>query len=233
MIIGILQPSYLPWLGYFEQIHRCDVFVIYDTVQHDKGGWRNRNRIKTPSGPLWLTVPVLLKKKNFPIISEVEINQTEAWAKRHLKTLTQYYSKTRYFEEIIGDLERILLSGHRFLLDLNLEIIGWMNAKLGITTKIVLASDLVVDGDREARIINIVHQLGGKTFYEGAAGRNYIDTELFRQNGLDVVFQDYAHPVYPQLHGEFVSHLSAIDLLFNCGPHSAVVLTEGGLKTQP
>lgn len=233
MIIGILQPSYLPWLGYFEQIKRCDVFVIYDTVQYDKGGWRNRNRIKTPSGPLWLTVPVLLKKKNFPIIREVEINRSEAWAKRHLKTLAQYYSNAPHYAGAIGDLERILLSGHRFLLDLNLDITAWMSAQLDITTRIVLASDLVVEGDRESRIINIVKQLGGKTFYEGAAGRNYIDTEFFRQNGVEVVFQDYVHPVYPQLHGEFVSHLSAIDLLFNCGPQSAAILADGGLKTEP
>ncbi|MHC1791940.1 WbqC family protein [Solidesulfovibrio sp.] len=233
MIIGILQPSYLPWLGYFEQIKQCDVFVLYDTVQYDKGGWRNRNRIKTPSGPLWLTVPVLLKNRNFPSIREVEINQTEAWARRHLKTLTQYYSNARHFADAFGDLERILLSGHRFLLDLNLEIIAWMNARLDIGTKIVLASDLAIDGDRESRIINIVKHLGGNTFYEGAAGRNYIDTGFFRQNGVDVVFQDYAHPVYPQLHGEFVSHLSAIDLLFNCGPNSATIFSDSCLNIRP
>lgn len=230
-MIGILQPSYLPWLGYFEQIKRCDVFVIYDTVQYDKGGWRNRNRIKTPSGPLWLTVPVLLKKKNFPIIREVEIDRSEAWAKRHLKTLAQYYSKAPHYAEAIGDLERILLSGHRFLIDLNLDIIAWINARLDIATRIVLASDLAVDGDRDARIINIVKQLGGQAFYEGAAGRNYIDTEFFRKEGVEVVFQDYAHPVYPQLHGAFVSHLSAIDLLFNCGPDSAAILAGGSPKT--
>jgi hypothetical protein len=97
-IVGILQPGYLPWLGFFEQLHRCDIFVIYDDVQFEKGSWRNRNRIKTPNGPQWLTVPVLLKGQGFPSIKDVAINQSIGWQKKHIKTITQNYSKAPFFD---------------------------------------------------------------------------------------------------------------------------------------
>lgn len=223
--IGILQPGYLPWLGFFEQIFRSDIFVIYDDVQFEKGSWRNRNRIKTPLGPVWLTVPVLSKGRGFPLIRDIEINNAVTWRQKHLKTIAQNYCKAAYFEKYFEKLQAILMKSHRYLMDLDLELIHWMIELLDIPTPLKLASELGVSGKSVNRLIDIIKTLGGNHFYEGAAGRNYILAEDFAKAGIKVTFQEYRHPVYPQLYREFVSHLSTLDLLFNCGEDSAKILT--------
>lgn len=224
-IIGILQPGYLPWLGFFEQVNRCDIFVLYDDVQFEKGSWRNRNRIKTPNGPQWLTVPVLLKGQGLPLIKDTLINQSAAWQNKHIKTLKQNYSKAPFFELYASSLFKILDRPWQYLVDLNLELTYWLVEQLKISTKVILSSDLKVPGGKVQRIIDIIHKLGGDHFYEGLAGQNYIDVNLFEDAGISVAFQDYNHPTYPQLYGDFISHLSIVDLLFNCGPESLNILT--------
>ena len=223
--IGILQPSYLPWLGYFEQIFRADVFVLYDDVQFEKGSWRNRNRIKTPQGAQWLTVPVLTKGREFPPINEVRVNNTEPWQKKHLRGLAQYYSKAPHYAEYAPKLARIIDQPWEKLCDLNIALIRHLSAVLGITTPMLLASELGIPGSGAARLVDILTQLGGTVFYEGAAGRDYIDESLFSSRGMRVEFQDYAHPEYTQLHGGFIPFLSVVDLLFNHGPNSLSILT--------
>jgi len=226
--VGILQPSYLPWLGYFEQIARCDVFVLYDDVQFDKGGWRNRNRIKIPGGPHWLTVPVLTKGGTMPLVGEIRINAAQHWAKTHVKSLAQYYSKAPYFGRYHPELADILSLPWDRLAELDRTLIEWLCACFGIDTPLVWSSELNVPGDRLERLEAIVKHFGGDAFYEGAAGRDYIPEQWFAERGVEVVFQDYRHPVYPQLHGPFVSHLSAIDLLYNVGPGSLEVILGQG-----
>lgn len=224
--IGILQPSYLPWIGYFEQIACSQVFVLYDDVQFEKGAWRNRNRIKTPSGAQWLTVPVLLKGRDLPLIKDVIINQAEKWQKKHIRSIEQHYRKAPFFNEYAGDLFDIIDRKRKYLIDLNLEIIYWIVQKLDLKTTLKLSSQLNIGGSGVQRLIDIIRLFNGRRFYEGAAGRNYIDPEDFKRCGIDVVFQDYNHPVYPQLYGDFVSHLSVIDLMFNCGSESTGILTQ-------
>ena len=226
--IGILQPGYLPWLGFFEQLACVDLFVIYDDVQFEKGSWRNRNRIKTPQGMQWLTVPVLTKGKEFPSIRNVRINNRENWRSRHVKALRQNYGKAPYFQAYAPGLFTILGQDRDMLLDLNLALIQWLGRQLGIDTEMVLSSDLDVPGVRTERLIQIIRHLGGNSFYEGAAGKNYIQTEIFLKNSIQVVFQEYRHPVYPQLYGEFISHLSVVDLLFNCGAGSLEIILGSG-----
>jgi hypothetical protein len=222
--VGILQPGYLPWLGFFEQICRCDVFVLYDDVQFERGSWRNRNRIKTPSGPHWLTVPVLRKGEGFCLIKDVVINSSVPWQKKHIKAIAQHYSKAPFFGHYAEGLFDILNRPWRFLIDLDVELIYWLVTELSIETPIVLSSDLGIPGDNVQRLIGIIHSLGGNHFYEGSAGKNYIDVRLFEKEGIFVTFQEYGHPRYPQLYGDFMSHLSIIDLLFNCGPESLHIL---------
>jgi len=223
--VGILQPGYLPWLGFFEQLCRCDVLVLYDDVQFEKGSWRNRNRIKTPNGPQWLTVPVLLKGRGFPLIKDVVINSSVPWQEKHIKTITQNYSRTPFFSHYSEGLFDILNRSWRFLIDLDLELINWLVRELNIPTQMILASELGIPGENVKRLIDIIHSLGGDHFYEGSAGRNYIDVRLFEERGISLTFQEYDHPRYPQLYGDFISHLSVIDLLLNCGPESLHVLT--------
>jgi hypothetical protein len=232
MVIGILQPGFMPWLGFFEQVYQSDIFVLYDDVQFEKGSWRNRNRIKTGTGPLWLTVPVLTKGRHFPLIKDVLINPDIPWQKNHIRTITQYYSKAPFFEQYAAGVFSILDKPREYLLDLDLELTYWLVEQLGITSRFVLSSDLKVPGSNVQRLIDIIHAVGGDTFYEGSAGRNYIDTRLFQEAGIKVVFQEYSHPVYPQLYGDFISHLSVIDLLFNCGPDSRATLLNTSCKEE-
>lgn len=224
-VVGILQPSYLPWLGYFEQIFRADVFVFYDDVQFEKGSWRNRNRIKTPQGAHWLTVPVLTKGRDFPAINEVRVNNAEPWQKKHLRTLAQYYSKAPHYAEHAPALAGIIDQPWERLCDLNVALIRHLAEALGIRTPFLFASELGIQGSGAPRLVEILAHLGGTVFYEGAAGRDYIDESLFSARGMRVEYQEYKHPVYAQLHGEFVPFLSVVDLLFNHGPNSLSILT--------
>lgn len=223
-IVGILQPSYLPWLGCFEQMHRADVFVFYDDVQFEKGSWRNRNRVKTPQGPVWLTVPVL-KPGGEQSILDVRINPAVPWAKKHLRTLEINYAKAPYAAELLPELADLLDRGWPDLCGVNLATTRWLAGRLGITTPFLRSSELGIAGRSTDRLIRIIRELGGDVFYEGAAGRNYIDPAEFEAQGIGVQFQDYRHPQYRQLHGPFVSHLSVVDLLFNHGPSSLNILT--------
>lgn len=223
--VGILQPSYLPWLGYFEQIFRADVFVFYDDVQFEKGSWRNRNRIKTPQGAHWLTVPVLTKGQDFPPINEVRVNNAEPWQKKHLRTLAQYYSKAPHYQALAPALAGIIDQPWERLSELNIALIRHFMELLGITTPLLRSSELGIPGSGAPRLVEMLAHLGGDVFYEGAAGRDYIDDALFAARGMRVEYQDYRHPVYGQLHGDFVPYLSVVDLLFNHGPNSLSILT--------
>ncbi len=224
MKIGILQPSYLPWLGYFEQIANTDVFVLYDDVQYDKNSWRNRNRIKTDKGAQWLTVPVLYQFRDRPQIREIEILPDSGWSRKHLDSIRLHYRKAPHFERYFPDLEKILGKKYKLLLDLDLAVIRWFLDCLGLRCSLHLSSELGVKGDKNERLIKICQHFGADWFYEGAAGKNYLKESLFQNAGIRVEYQDYQHPIYPQLHGNFVPYLSTLDLLLNCGAESLKII---------
>jgi len=223
--VSILQPGYLPWLGYFEQMVRADVFVHYDDVQYTKNDWRNRNRVKTKAGTQWLTVPVTYHYGQK--ISEVIINNHEPWRRRHIGALRTNYRSSPFFDAYFHELVDILNMNYDCLVDLDLCLIEWLTDKLGISVRTFRASRFgLVSDDRQLRIIEVCKSLGCTTFYEGRAGANYIDVGLFRAHGIEVEFQEYGHPFYHQQWMQeqgFVSHLSVIDLLFNHGPDSLAI----------
>ena len=223
----ILQPSYIPWLGYFHQMQRCDVFVVYDDVQFDKHGWRNRNRIKTAQGPQWLTVPVLTYKQNWPTNRAVAIDNTQPWRKKHLASLRQNYAKAPFFAQYIGLFDDLYARDWTTLFDLVMASFRMLTDALGIVREVRFASEMNIEGDPVDRLIGICQKVGANHFYEGAAGKNYIADERFGVAGITIEYQDYQHPVYPQLHGEFVPFLSVVDLLFNCGVESLGLLAPG------
>lgn len=224
--VVIVQPSYLPWLGYFAQMWRSDIFIIYDDVQYDKHGWRNRNRIKTPQGSQWLTVPVLHHGKGRPLISEVQIDNTQPWSRRHLQAISQNYRKAPYFADYIGRFTELLAKDWTHLLELDVAFLQILCDMLGLRRDVIRASTLGIEGAGAERLVEICRHLGAGRFFEGAAGQDYIDSSLFAAAGITLEYQDYRHPVYPQLHGEFVSHLSVVDLLFNVGPQSLETLAQ-------
>lgn len=223
--IVILQPGYLPWLGFFEQLYQSDVFVVYDDVQYDKNGWRNRNRIKTAQGWQWLTVPVLLKGQHTPIIKDIRIHNSVPWSSKHMEAIRQNYSKAPFFKEYFPALETLYQRPWEWLIELDMHFILLFAELLGLKREFRFASELGVTGGKTERLVFICRHLEGTRFYEGAAGQNYIDEALFAQHQVKLNYQRYDHPHYRQLHGEFIPYMSIIDLLFNHGAESLAVLT--------
>jgi len=226
MRLAVLQPSYLPWLGYFDQIDRVDVFVYYDDVQYDKNGWRNRNRVKGPNGPVWLSVPVKHSGRGRQSINEVETDG-QSWSRKHLRSLEQFYAKAPYGRDYMPGIAELLSRPWMRLVDLDIAINDAIVQWLGLNAKIVRSSSLGIEGDRNERLIRICRHFGADRYLSGNAAKVYVDPAAFAEVGISVEWQDYSHPAYPQIHGPFVSHLSIIDLLMNAGPDSLGILRSG------
>jgi hypothetical protein len=226
--LAVLQPGYLPWLGFFDQARRADLFMYYDDVQFDKHGWRNRNRVKSPAGPHWLTVPVLHSGLDFPRILDVELDRRVPWARKHIETIKHFYSRAPYLRRYLPQLEEVLNHSWDRLVDLDFAAAQLLFEWLEVKTPIVRVSELNIEGTRSERLLNLCKHVGATRYLSGDAARTYLDLDLFGQHGIEVCWQDYHHPVYPQLHGPFVSHLSGLDLILNCGDQSAAILSSNG-----
>ena len=222
----ILQPGYLPWLGFFEQMARADEFVYLDDVQFDKHGWRNRNRIKGPGGAQWLTVPVRLHGLDQPPIHEVLIDPARPqWAAKHLQAIRTCYGPSPFFDCLFPGLADVLSRDWTHIAELDIAVAAFLCEKLGLSRRVHRSSALGVEGDRCERLARICRRLGCDVYYSGAAAREYLDVSAFENAGIHVEFQDYRHPEYPQRFGGFVSHLSVVDLMFHCGPDSLSIIT--------
>jgi hypothetical protein len=222
--IVVLQPGYLPWLGFFDQLRRADVFVYYDDVQYDKHGWRNRNRIKTQTGPLWLTVPVRHGGLGLPVIREVEIDTRTDWARKHVASIRQAYARAPFLGDYLPALEELLHRRWQRLVDLDVAVVDLMASWFGLTRRIERSSALNIGGDKTERLVNICRHFGGSTYLSGAVAQDYLDEAWFERNGIAVEWQRFEHPVYPQLHGPFIAYLSALDVVLNCGADAAAIL---------
>jgi hypothetical protein len=235
MRLGALQPGYLPWLGFFDQVARCDCFILYDDLPYSKDSWRNRNRIRLPSGWSWLTVPVVNKAVSQKTIREVEISEQGHWRQQHWGTIKNHYARAPHFRVHEPFFARLYEKSWRFLVDLDLEIIYYLLHVLGVHTTILLSSDEGLEAeygrmrprgkDATGRLAFLCRRLGADTFLEGALGRAYIDLMRLESLGIALEFHDYRHPYYRQLFGGFIPYLSVIDLLFNHGAESLDILT--------
>ncbi|MBN2406062.1 MAG: WbqC family protein [Elusimicrobia bacterium] len=217
MILGLHQPQYLPWLGYLDKIAKSDIFVFIDDVQYKKREFQNRNRIKTPDGALWLTVPVIVKGKYYQNINEVKINNEQDWRGDHLQSIRYNYSSAKHFERYYHIFEKLYSEEWESLLDLNMETVRIMLEAFGIKKESVLSSSLSIGTQKTERLIDICTRLGADVYLSGQGARDYMDEEMFRQKGIRLVYQEFVHPEYTQNFGGFISHLSALDYLFNCG----------------
>jgi hypothetical protein len=222
----VLQPGYLPWLGYFDLLSKADVFVHYDDVQFDKHGWRNRNRVKGPKGAIWLTVPVLHHGRGAQSILDVEIDDRRDWRRKHLSTIGQLYAHATFVDSILPRLREIIERPWPRLVDLDLALIDWLAEEIGISTPCYRASQLDIGGDRIERLVNLCKYFGASRYISGNAARDYLDVTRFAAAGIEVVWHDYAHPTYAQQHGEFVPYLSVLDLVLNVGARSLSVLSQ-------
>ena len=199
--VVVLQPSYLPWLGYFDQLYKSNVFVLYDDVQYDKHGWRNRNRIKTAKGPLWLTVPVLTHGQCLPTNRDARIDTQQSWARKHLQALRVNYAKAPAFGVVFDALEPALRRPWTHLVDVNRALLETLCRLLGLERPILLSSELDIPGQKTERLIAICRALGADRYLTGDAASDYLDETQFNANGIRVEYHHYRHPVYAQLHG--------------------------------
>ena len=225
MILSINQPAYLPWLGYFDRIARSDVHIVLDHVQFEKNSMVNRNRIRTPGGSQMLTVPVRTAGRFGDLaINELEISGPDAWARKHWQAMRQNYAKSAHFGVHEAFLASAYSSTWHRLNDLMRHLTGYLLNSLGIGTRILYSSDLPVREKKQELILGLCRHVGATTYISGALGRNYLDPAHFKSAGIELLYQDYRHPVYTQCHPGFESHLSAVDLLFNCGSDSKIIL---------
>jgi hypothetical protein len=202
-------------------MRRADVFVLLDTTQFAKDDFQNRNRIKTQNGPTWLTVPVFKKGRSEQLIEDVQICNQRNWRNRCWSMIVQNYKDAPRFEDYAPFFEQ--LYGRRWteLTALNEVIIAYLRDQFGLGTELVKSSDLgvYVKGPTEVNL-TIAERLGADVYLSGKHGRDYLDEAEFAKRGIEVRYQDFKHPVYPQLWGDFVPQMSSIDLLFNCGERS-------------
>ena len=224
--VAIHQPHYLPWLGYLAKLDRADCFVYLDTVQFEKNGWQNRNRIKTPQGTQWLTVPV---RHHFgQTIAEVPIADGEDWSRKHRQALTTHYGAAPHFGAARPALETLYAASWERLADLAVASVECVARLLDIQCPTVRASALgPLPHEPTERLLAICRRLEADTYLAGAVGPEYMDLERFTRAGIRVLVQEYRHPDYPQRYGPFLPNLAAVDLLCNVGPGSLAVLRQG------
>jgi WbqC-like protein len=227
VILTAHQPAYLPWLGLFHKIALADLFCYFDIAQYQTKDYNNRNKIKTHSGEIWLSVPVESKNHFGKSVGDIRIVQN-GWQRKHFKSIQLSYQKAPYYHDYIDGLEAVLI-GQLFetLSALNLQMLRFLMSCLALKTPIVKASDYAFQGAKSDLVLDMCLQLKADTYIFGAQGRDYADVDKFRAGGVEPRFQDYRHPVYRQLHGEFLPYMSVIDLLFNEGPRSREALLSG------
>jgi len=219
--VAILQSNYIPWKGYFDMIAAVDEFILYDDMQYTRRDWRNRNRIKTPDGVQWLTVPVKVKGKYYQTINDTEIDGSE-WAATHWKSLKLNYSRAPYFKEIADWLEPLYLcESYTYISQLNRRLIESVCDYLGIRTIISNSRNYVLLDGKTERLANLCAQAGGTEYISGPAARSYIDEQVFTDHGIKLTWFDYSgYPEYPQLWGDFIHEVTILDLLFNQGQNA-------------
>ena len=230
MRIAISQPTYLPWVGYFDLADQVDGFVLLDNVQFEKRSWQQRNRIKTPNGLSWLTVPVAVHGRYEQLIKDAEISETR-FAHKHLRALETNYARAQclstYFPRVSAILSECPPGGR--LLDLNLSLLRWLMEVLGVRTPLTLASELGQEGKRTELLANICRRMGAKQYVSPLGSAAYLleEMKIMTDCGVDVVFQNYEHPTYRQLFPPFVPYACVLDLIFNEGDCSMEIIRSG------
>ena len=223
IILSAHQPVYMPWLGLFHKIALADIFCVFDIVQYQRKDFNNRNKIKTSSGDLWLTVPVKSSGRFDCLITDIEI-VNNGWNKKHLKSIELNYKKTPYFDQYYYDLKKILDTSYQYLVDLNFDILVYLLNALNIDTKTVKASDYLFKGAKSELVLDMCIQLNADIYIFGENGKDYANIDTFISAGVSPYFQSYNHPVYNQIKGKFMPYMSVFDLLFNEGQNSKNIL---------
>lgn len=223
MIIAGHQPMYAPYLGYFYKIYKSDKFVFLNDVQFTRsngvihnGAAINRNKIKTPNGAQYITVPIE-KFKFGSKINEIKISNNKKWKDKQLNILFSSYRRANFFEEVYGFFEQLIIENYEYIYNLNETVIIAICNKIGIHNSFYKSSDILLSTSSTERIINITKYLGGNTILSGTGAECYIDKKLVTAQSLNLKFTDYKPIIYCQLWGEYIPNMSVLDYLFNCG----------------
>jgi hypothetical protein len=224
-LASIHQPNFLPWIGFFYKIKKSDIFILLDDVQFSKGSFTNRNKVKTPNGGKYITMPID-KKGSYPqIINQCEIRDKEQAIEKILNSIKSNYRKSKYFDDYFESLKNAVNSDTSYLSDINISLIKWVLDILEIKTHIEISSDLEnINGVSTDRLISICKSVGSNKYLSGFGGSNYQDESKFSNQGIDLLTTDFEHPIYDQLWGEFLPNMSIIDLIFNCGKDSKYMI---------
>ena len=221
MNLAIQQPEHLPWIGFFNKMIQCDLFVYLDNVQFKKRYFENRNKIRHKTETLWLTVPVISKNLYTQNICNVEIDYDQAWVKKYKGRLEHAYGKHPFWSELQEIIYPPLDKSFKKLTDLNFVLINKICHYLGIDTPTALASEMNCENLKGTDLIlEICAQSNAKVYISGPDGVNYLDSKKFAKNGIEIVYHNFEHSEYPQMGEEFISHLSILDLIANCGRES-------------
>lgn len=227
MILTAHQPCYLPWLGLFHKIALADTFVCYDHVLYSQGDFTAKNCIKTAQGRHWLIVPVVGGKRVKQTLNELKIDNASDWRGNHWKTICTAYGRAPYFNRYADYLENFYRKEWEDLTEMTLTMLQWLLATLGIPRPLERSSRLDIHGAKSEGVLDMCRKFKAEMIILGEQGPNYIDQELFDKARVRIMVQNYEHPKYKQMHGTFVSHLSVLDLLFNCGEKSLDILMSG------
>lgn len=222
MRVAIVQSNYIPWKGYFDLIRSADHFILFDDAQYTKRDWRNRNQIKTPSGPEWLTIPVETKGKYLQKIKEVVVSNKD-WTSAHWRTIHQNYVRAPFFNQERAWLESLYQTAAKFdrLSDINYFFLTQIMQRLDITTKISWSMDYTLSEGKTERLVDLCKMVGGTTYISGPSAKDYIENDKFQKAGIALEYFDYAnYKEYPQIHRPFIHAVSILDLILNTGPHA-------------
>ncbi len=223
----IMQPTYLPWIGYFDLMDQADVFVFLDSVQFEKRSWQSRNRIKGPNGEMLLTIPVINKGKFDQKIADVEIQVTSGFPKDHVKAIEYNYRRAPFFKAYASGLTEIL-SGKTNLSELNIAVIQWARDILGIRAELVRSSEMGFSSAKADLLVNICEKVGAQIYLSPLASRDYIqDGKAFEERSIQLYYHKFEHPEYVQQFGAFIPFMSCVDLILNHGSESMGIIRRG------
>jgi hypothetical protein len=227
--VVIHQPDFIPYLGFFHRFLSADLYLVLDHVQFVNGtsrAWTHRDKIKTPKGAQWLSVSVQKMPRDTPI-NQVALSDAVDWRSDNLRLLEANYQQTPFYEEVMPSVRRLYAEPSRMLVDFNLSSIRMLMSLLDVERPMVLSSNLAPQGVRNELLVNLLRKVGAGRYLSGVGARDYMDESLFTAAGIEVLWQDFRHPVYPQQFGKFEAYLSTIDVLFNCGVEESRRLLRG------
>jgi WbqC-like protein family len=225
---AIMQPTFLPWIGYFGLMASVDLFVFLDDVQFDKRSWQQRNRIKTLNGVIWLTVPVLTKGRRDQTIAEAEIQPDAKFPEAMWRTIEMNFAKASYAPRYLPALHDIMQAHGKRIGELNIAIIEWMAGEFGIATPTVRSSQTPVASAKADRLVDLCQAHGVTDYLSPPGSKAYLDdSNAFSDTGIALDYFDYVHPEYTQQHGPFEPYMCALDLLVNEGPMAGDILRSG------